>query len=231
MTKGQFALVTTALGLVVMAGAGYVGYAHADSGRSSGSSASGSALGAGQNRAAGSDGAAGQLTATGAANPGTGTGLGGAGTQTSTPAPECGNADLQVSQASSGGGAGHLSLLIEFTNTSDHRCYMRGYPGASMFGPEGAVLANATRTLVGSAGGAVGQNSPPRVVLQPNGTASAIVEWSDVPTGSGGCLNPVSLGVTPPDTKQTTNFELSGQPEVCSSFEVHPVLAGVAYSG
>jgi hypothetical protein len=42
-------------------------------------------------------------------------------------------------------------------------------------------------------------------------------------------MNPVSLGVTPPDSKQTTTISMSAQ--VCSGFEVHPVVQGLTYNG
>lgn len=244
MNKGQFGLLTAALGLATMAGAGYVGYAHADSGHSTTTSGgSGAAVGGGQGSgtgspgaptdgATGSTGAAGVVTATGAASPSAGSGLTASAAQTSTPVPQCGDGDVQVSEASDGGAsAGHQPVLIEFTNTSGHACYLRGYPGASVFGPNGKVLQDALRTMVGPEGGAAGVSSPQRVVLQVNGAASAIVEWSDVPAGSGTCLSPVNLGVTPPNSKQTTTFPLSGQPDVCSEFEVHPVVEGVSSSG
>lgn len=72
-------------------------------------------------------------------------------------------------------------------------------------------------------------SKPQQIVLPVDGAASAIVEWSDVPVDSGSCLNPVSLGVTPPDEKQTTTLQLSGL--VCSGFEVHPVVKGVSAAG
>lgn len=180
---------------------------------------------------AGPAGATGASTATGAASPSVGDGLTASGAPSSTAAPECGDADIQVSELTGGAAAGHQSVLIEFTNSSSHECYLRGYPGASMFGSDGKVVENAVRTMVGPAGGAVGVSSPQRVVLQADSAASAIVEWSDVTSGSGSCQSPVSLGVTPPDSKQTTTFQLSGQPDVCSGFEVHPVVPGVSSSG
>lgn len=238
MTKGQFALLTAALGLATMAGAGYVGYAHADAHGSTGSGSSGTnvaggAQGGATGPAAGQTGdpAGGSTAAAGmpgsSPTPSAGSGgssATGSGTP-STSAPDCTNAGLQVSEAPGGAGAGHQSVLVEFTNVGSSPCSLHGYPGAAILGQDGLLLENATRTLVGPSGGATGLSSPPRILLQPNGTAAAIVEWSDVPTGSGACESPLSLGVTPPNTKQTTTFELSGQPDVCSGFEVHPVLA------
>lgn len=219
MTKGQFALLTAALGLATMAGAGYFGYAHADAPSSKGSGSSGSALG-GQ----------GGSTGTGGAAPSGYGGTPGSGSGPGTPAsdPACTGTDIQVDESSGGGAAGHLSVVVDFTDVGGHACVLRGYPGASMLAQDGHSLLDAKRTLYGPAGGATGLSSPPRVVLQSGGVASAVIEWSDVPDGSQSCLSPVDLGVTPPNTKQTTTFPMSGQAQVCSEFEVHPVVSGAA---
>jgi hypothetical protein len=70
------------------------------------------------------------------------------------------------------------------------------------------------------------------VLLQPNATASAVLEWSDVPTGTGandGCAvqNAVTLEVTPPNTTQSTAVSFAAGTDVCAEFQVHPVLLGV----
>lgn len=234
MTKGQFAALTVALGLATMAGAGYIAYASADT-HGSGANAGGPV-----NSATGTSGGGGGTSA----GPG-GAGAGGATAATSQgtdgktapagPAVQaCGDADVTVSTAQSQGAAGHLSMLLVFTNTSDHVCALRGYPGASMIGVGGKDLADATRTLHGYSGGAVGLSTTPRVVLKPSETASAVLEWSDVPTGSGangGCVapDPIALAVTPPNTRQTTMISVA-QPQVCAEFQIHPVLAGIVHT-
>ncbi len=235
MTKGQFALLTAALGLATMAGAGYFGYVHADSPSSAGSGSSGSAIGdqggsAGSGSAGGpAGGVAGGNAGSGDAGSGnSGSGNSGSGSGTPSAVPECTGTDIQVGKADSEGGAGTLSVVVDFTDVSGHACFLRGYPGASMLAQDGSSLLDATRTMYGPAGGASGFSSPPRVVLKSGGVASAVVEWSDVSDGTGSCLQAVDLGVTPPNTKQTTVFDLSGQAEVCSGFEVHPVVPAAA---
>jgi hypothetical protein len=235
MTKGQFAALTVALGLATMAGAGYIAYASADP------HGSGANAGGATNSATGTPG--GGLSPT--AGPGGDGGAGGAtapasqGTAGKTApagaaAQACGDADITVSTAQSQGAAGHLSMLLVFTNTSDHICALRGYPGASMLGVNGTDLIDATRTLKGYSGGAVGLSTAPRVVLKPTESASAVLEWSDVPTGSGadgGCVapDPIALAVTPPNTKQTTTISVA-KPQVCAEFQIHPVLKGIVHT-
>jgi hypothetical protein len=232
MTKGQFALLTAALGLATMAGAGYFGYAHADSPSSKGSSSSGSAsgsqggaAGAGTGAAAGGGGATGGGATDGAAA--SGNGAAGSVSGTAASVPECTGSDIQVEESGGGGAAGHLSVVLDFTDVGGHACFLRGYPGASMLAQDGSSVLDARRTLSGPASGVTGLSSPPRVVLQPGGVATAVAEWSDVSGGSQSCLSPVNLGVTPPNTKQTTTFSMAGQ-QVCSDFEVHPVESAAA---
>jgi hypothetical protein len=231
MNKGQFAALTAALGLATMAGSGYIAYA------SSNSHASASGSGSSANGASGQGGGASPA-------PSAGSGAGGVGVATQTQGSgatakagdgtvqQCGNSDIAVASADSEGAAGHISLLLEFTNTSGHACVLRGYPGASLLGPKGKDLLDAQRTLTGPSGGAVGLSSAPRVLLEPNAIASAVLEWSDVPTGSGadgGCQvqDAAALDVTPPNTTQSTAVDFAAGTEVCAEFQVHPVLLGV----
>lgn len=229
MTKGQFAALTAALGLATMASAGYIAYASSGSHNSSSNNASSSGTGS-SNGMSGANGGA--IVPSGGAAKGTSGAspeAGNSGASGTTPA--CGNADIQVTTTDDEGATGHLSMLLVFTDSSDHDCLLHGYPGASLLGPKGADLLDATRTLYGFAGGAVGAtslSSVPHVLLHPGATASAVLEWSDVPTGSGCAVqNAVALAVTPPNTTQTTQIALSGQTEVCAEFQIHPVLSGV----
>jgi hypothetical protein len=250
MTKGQFAALTAALGLATMAGTGFIAYASSSS--SSNSSAHGADAGSGASAdattapyggatmmlptagASASLGAGAQKGAGATASAGAAASGGTAGAAASD-APACGGNDIQVSTADDQGAAGHISFVLVFINTSTHACVLSGYPGAELVGQNDADLLDAQRTLSGYSGGAVGLSGPPKVLLPANGTASAVLEWSDVPTGSGlngGCTapNPISLVVTPPNTKQSTTISLQEKTEVCAGFEVHPVLGGVTRS-
>lgn len=235
MNKGQFTALTVALGLATMGGAGYIAYA------SSNPHGSGAHNNASSNNAAGTGTGSGPQQSQ-SASPGDGGAAAGSpsaqGTGTSAPtgtgAAACGNGDITISTSDSQGAAGHESMLLVFTNTSTHPCVLHGYPGASLFGQNGQDLLDAKRTLSGYSGGAVGMTSTPKVLLQPSETASAVLEWSDVPTGSGangGCAvtDALSIGVTPPNTKQTTTIPVD-QPQVCSEFQIHPVLKGIVHS-
>lgn len=220
ITKGQFAMLTAGLGVATMAGAGYLAYAnsHPRSPSQAGGqvsvvtgspTATSTGFGGVPKGGAGAGGGAGAVSgATGAAS-------------------ECHNTDMQVAQQDSQGAAGHISLLLVFTNVGDHACYLKGYPGATVTGKGIVNSLNAKRSLSGYSGGAVGLTAAPYVLLQPNGNASAVLEWSDVP-GASGCeiTDAVDLAVTPPNTTQSTDFTMSGQ-QICSEFQIHPVLSGV----
>jgi hypothetical protein len=249
MTKGQFAALTVALGLATMAGSGYIAYASSSSGSSARGADAGGGASSGDTTAPDggatnvlpTDGpsasldagkptmAAGVTASAGAATSGASGGKGGAST---ADAPACGGNDIQVSTTDDQGAAGHISLVLVFINTGTHACVLSGYPGAELVGQNDADLLDAQRTLSGYSGGAVGLSSAPPVLLSPQSAASAVLEWIDVPSGSGpngGCAapDPISLAVTPPNTKQSTTIQLSAKSEVCGDFEVHPVLAGV----
>jgi hypothetical protein len=144
--------------------------------------------------------------------------------------PECGASVLRVSTASGGAGAGHVGLLIKFTNTGSTTCFMQGYPGAALKLPGGRTL-NAQRSMSGYLGGDYRDSTPPYVTVHAGSTVSALLEWSDVPTGNSPatvtaavCPGVTSTGllVTPPDT--TVSAGLSGLQNVCQGFSIHPVI-------
>jgi hypothetical protein len=220
MTKGQFALLTAALGLMTMGGAGYIAYAntppHASSG--AGASADGQATSGG--------GGAISVPSYGSNATATPSDFGKAGTVPGGLA--CQNGDVQVTEQPGQGAAGHVSLLLVFQNTSSNACTLHGYPGASLVDQKGKDLLDATRTLSGHMGGAVGLVKAPVVVLAPGARASAVLEWSDVTTASGCQVqNAANLLVTPPNTTQSTSLSISSGAQVCGEFEIHPVLKGV----
>ena len=220
ITKGQFAMLTAGLGVATMAGAGYLAYSnsHPRSSSQAGGQVSvvtGSPTATATGFGTVPKGGAGAGGGAGAASGATGAAI------------ECHNTDMQVAEKDSQGAAGHISLLLVFTNVGDHACYLKGYPGATVTGQGNVSSLDAKRTLAGYSGGAVGLGTPPYVLLKPGGDASAVLEWSDVPDTSG-CeiTNAVDLAVTPPNTTQSTDFTMSGQ-QICSEFQIHPVLSGV----
>jgi hypothetical protein len=226
MTKGQFAALTTALGLAMMAGTGYIAYANTNS------HGSGAHSGAGSDTEAGSGAGAAAQPTWNAGGAGATPAAQDAGKPTAA-VPDCGDSDIQVSTTDNEGAAGHISLVLVFTNSGGHDCVLHGYPGASLLDGNGRDLLDATRTLSGDAGGAVGLSVAPHVLLHPDATASAVLEWTDVPTGSGAnggacqVQDAVSLAVTPPNTTATTTLSMPAQTDVCAGFQIHPVLLGV----
>jgi hypothetical protein len=130
-----------------------------------------------------------------------------------------------VTTADGGAAAGHLGLVLLFTDTGA-ACTLSGYPGAALSGSGGSTLLNAQRTMSGYLGGAQGSSAPASVPLASGATASALLEWSDVPVGGGGCpgTGATALLVTPPNTTVTTT--LAPINVVCSGFQIHPVVPG-----
>lgn len=218
MTKGQFAMLTAVLGLATMGGAGYIAYASTTPSSHDTTSNQGAAAG-GQQSGSSTSGGSGGGTVT--LPPGGATSADG-----STGAvAQCANGDVKVTEGTSDGAAGTLSIVLIFQNVSGHRCSLYGYPGASIVGPAGEDLLDAKRNRTGS-------DKMPTVVLAAGDQASAVLQWSDVPTSaaSGGCAvqNAVNLMVTPPNFTQSTTFSLGAGTDVCSAFEIHQVLKGVS---
>lgn len=228
MTRGQFIALTAVLAAVVMAGAGYLTYA-AVSHSSTSPQARPPATGSGP--AQGQDGSpvtvpTGGLNGAAAADP-----TASAAAPTANPpagkVPECGNGDVTVNLGQSQGATGHISVLLLFTNDTSHPCSLHNYPGAELTDPSGTLPPlDASRTLVGFMGGAKGLSHPPVVPLGPGQTVAAVLEWTDVTSSStAACYTGKDvLGVTPPDTTQTTKLNLGPSAMVCGNFQVHPVL-------
>jgi hypothetical protein len=203
--------------LLAAAAAGCASSANGNQGASTASSSAASSSTAAAPSASGA--------ATGAGTGASASASGGAGASANAQAggvSGCSGAQLRLTTASGGAAAGHLSMILLFANTGSAACTLGGYPGAALSGSGGSTLLNAQRTLSGYSGGAHGIDV---VTLAPGASASALLEWSDVPT-AGGCpgTGATALLVTAPNTTATTS--LAPIDEVCSEFQIHPVVSG-----
>ena len=164
------------------------------------------------NAVTGTGGATAGATATGgAANPADGTAA-------------CTGGQIRQSFTSGGAAAGHLGLILVFTNTSGSACSMNGYPGASVSDANGSHW-NAAREMEGYMGGAGGFSSPPTVVLAPGGTASALLMWTDVDDPNATChtTDYTELLTTTPNTQSTVTYHGTYS---CENLQVTPVVQG-----
>jgi Protein of unknown function (DUF4232) len=166
---------------------------------------------------------------------GTGSGSSAPGGSPGSPAATAGNdattrchtADLRLTTAAdpAGNGAGHIGVLLVFTNASGRTCTMYGYPGVSFAtGPDGQQVNDpAQRDPTGGA--------PTLVTLAPNATAQAEVRMAQ-PGNFGASCQPVDVAgfrVYPPD--ETTTLFASDPQQACSAKgvavpTVRPVRAG-----
>jgi hypothetical protein len=110
--------------------------------------------------------------------------------------PECtiGNLAAWVSPDRGNGAAGSIYYPLDFTNISNHTCYLVGWPGVS--------ATNAGGKQLGSA--AARDTSAPRQVVNipPGGTAHAVLRYVDVQIdSSAGCKQAAAafLKIYPPD--------------------------------
>ncbi len=126
-----------------------------------------------------------------------------------------------------GGGMGHQGLVLVFRNTTGTPCALAGYPGVAARDSSGQHPADAARSTVGS----IFPGTPrSQVVLAPNGTASAGLEWTVVSMGTQGrCPDYIGLTVTPPD--ETRSLRLTRALSFCGEFQIHPLVAGADAGG
>ncbi|HEX8771211.1 MAG TPA: DUF4232 domain-containing protein [Acidimicrobiales bacterium] len=134
--------------------------------------------------------------------------------------------ELRVSAGDGGAGLGHVGFPILFVNIGTSPCSLTGFPGVAAIDTHGVQLAQARRTLAGYLGGVrPGSAQPPVVELAVGEQASALIEGTDVPSGSDdSCSNYARFLVTPPDETESVTIE-HGLPG-CSELQIHPVVAG-----
>ncbi|MFD0327653.1 DUF4232 domain-containing protein [Streptacidiphilus monticola] len=145
----------------------------------------------------GSGGSTGATSATGA----TGGSGGATGATTAAAGPAaCTGSQITVGHGGGEGAAGHLAVVLTFTNWTDHPCTLHGYPGVAGLDSADRQVVQARRTLRGMMGGAApGATHAPTVLVPAHGVVSARVEASDVPQGGAtACPTYAGLLVTPP---------------------------------
>ena len=152
--------------------------------------------------------------------------------RSSGPAPAaCTTAQLTVSAGRGGAATGHVGLALVFENTGTVACMLHGYPGVAGLDDAGTQVTQAARTPSGFVGGLSGSGAGPlpSVILTSGATASALVEGTDVPTGTATtCPSYAALLVTPPNAVQPVRVD--AQLPGCSGLEVHPVVPGITGS-
>jgi hypothetical protein len=224
MNRGQFIAVTAVLAAAVMAGAGYLAYAEV--GHTSAPQGPPSSLGS--SATAGSDGSPVTVPTISATDTAASSSASATASASAAGTADCADGAVTVSLGQGQGATGHISVLLLFVNDSAGPCTLHGYPGAELVDPSGTLKPlDAVRELTGFMGGAEGMAKPPVVALKPGQTVSAVLEWTDVPTGNSdaSCYTGSDLlQVTPPNSKQTTSLKLGSSAMVCGAFQVHPVL-------
>jgi hypothetical protein len=143
--------------------------------------------------------------------------------------PRCTANDLGVWVAidQGNGAAGTIYYPLEFTNLSDHTCYLYGYPGVSALNDNGNQL--------GSPAG-WGPLAGARIVnVAPGATAHTILGYHDVAVAPGAGCDPVSsmaeLRVYPPGQRSSTDaafsVEACSHPGVVWMSIIEPIIPGV----
>jgi len=139
----------------------------------------------------------------------------------------CAPAQLAVTAGRRGAATGHIGVALLFENTGTRACVLDGYPGVGGLDGAGTQVTQAVRTPSGFMGGLSGYvgGPVPSVTLTPGATASALVEGTDVPTGTATtCASYAALLVTPPNALQSVHVDASLPG--CSGLRVNPVVTG-----
>ena len=154
------------------------------------------------------------------------------GPTTTTGSGGCTTAVLSVSLGRSDAGAGHVGTVVLFRNTGTGPCVLSGYPGVAALDAQGAQVAQARRTANGYLGGLQsGLTTGPTVTLTAGGEASALVEGTDVPSGSAtSCPSYPAVLITPPGETHSVRLALAAPFPGCSDLLVHPVVPGTTGS-
>jgi len=146
----------------------------------------------------------------------------------SAPVPACQASQLGawIGLAQSNGAAGTIYYPLNFTNVSEHKCSLHGFPGVSAIARNGHQL--------GSPASWSARVAARTVVIAPGATAHTILQYRDVEVSTAPGCDPVNtavvLRVYPPGRYNATiaAFDL----QVCSHagpvyMSVEPILPGV----
>jgi hypothetical protein len=139
-------------------------------------------------------------------------------------ARRCGAAQLQVNVAPGHNEAGHIALLLVFTNTSTHPCTMYGYPGVSLLtGPNGPQINDPAQRVTAT---------PTLTTLAPNTAAHAsllLTQAGNYPTDTCKPVQTTGFRIYPPD--DTTPLYTNSTQQACSTKgtgvpQIYPVQPG-----
>jgi hypothetical protein len=137
-------------------------------------------------------------------------------------APACGNSSLDYGLSRTEGFAGHSAFVLLYRNHTRSHCTLYGYPGLDAMASNGYVIAHASRTPLGSAGGS--RKGLQVIDVPPGGFASATVEWANFnPATSGPCRYSAGVNETAANTTKTVPMRRSVS--ICA-LQVHPTVLG-----
>jgi len=140
----------------------------------------------------------------------------------------CTAGQLRINVASGDNAAGHIGLLVVFTNASTQACTMYGYPGVSFVTGHGDQVNDPAQRVA---------RTPSLVTLAPNGKAHASLLLVNVNNyvGSPSCQATLTAGVRvyPPD--DTTALFASSAQWICDVKgtgvpQIYPVQTGASNS-
>ncbi|MFJ6071903.1 DUF4232 domain-containing protein [Streptomyces sp. NPDC093065] len=113
----------------------------------------------------------------------------------------CHTSELRASVGPNHPGAGQENFAVVFTNSSQHTCTLRGYPGAAFAGSDGKQVGSDPERTSGS---------PSTITLEPGASAWAGLSFSNPEISGAKTAEPASLLVTPPNERDSLTLRWTG---------------------
>jgi hypothetical protein len=137
----------------------------------------------------------------------------------------CAPGKLRTTVADGLAGTGHVSSVILVRNAGPGPCRLMGYPAVRFRNGTGVEVARGIPTPHGFTGGLPVGAPIPVVDLEPGESASAVMEGTDMPTGTAtSCPSYASYTIALPGWPGTTTIDHSYGG--CSDVQVHPFVLG-----
>jgi hypothetical protein len=139
-------------------------------------------------------------------------------------AARCDAGTLRAAPGRGSAATGHVSRVLQLTNTSDGPCTLMGYPDLQRLDTNGGPVP----TKVVHGGGFSFPDQPPsRVQLAAGATASFTADWASATGYPEGCPpESATLRITPPDTTGTLTTDIPIRACPDGTIHVSPVVPG-----
>lgn len=140
-------------------------------------------------------------------------------------ASACLGSGLSGALVASSGAAGTVQATFAVTNVGAAACTLDGFPQLQLLNPNREVMTSTT--VDGQAGFTPAAANLPatKLRLPPGGTATFVIQFSDVPAGQSACPMAASLNVYPPSSSTAFDLTYGFSPCDAGTVNVSPFFA------